>query len=88
MTPTPFPSFQASTTSTARVVVERRCTLILYMCVKVMEALGQLGRHCRAFSGAVRLELSAQPRGIELVHRCLSEERRRSQGYADIYPLH
>lgn len=50
------------------------------MCVKVVEALGQLRKYWRAFSGAVRLELLAQPRGVELVHRCLSEGRRRGHG--------
>lgn len=57
-------------------LVELRGALVLYVCVKVVEALGQPGKHWRAFGGAVRLELSAQARGVELVHRCLSEVRR------------
>lgn len=83
MTSAPFPSLQASAAGTARVLVELRGTLILYMCVEVVEALGQLGKHRRAFSGAARLELSAQHRGVELVHGCLSEGRSRGHGYVD-----
>lgn len=80
MASAPFPCLQASAPRTARVLVELRGTLILYMCVEVVEALGQLGKHRRAFSGVVRLELSAQPRGVELVHRCLSEGRKGAKG--------
>lgn len=84
MTPTPFPSLQACASRTARVLVELRGTLILDMCVQVVEALGQLGKRRRAFSGAVRLELSTQPGGVQLVHRCLSEEE--TEGM-QTYPL-
>lgn len=53
-----------------------------------MEALGQLGKLLRAISGGGRLELLSQPRGIELVHRCLPKGRIRVQRYADIYPVY
>lgn len=76
MTPTPLASLQAGAARTARVVVEWRSTLILYMCVKVVEALGQLGKHWGSFSGAFRLELSTQHRGVQLVNRCLPERKR------------
>jgi len=87
MAPTPFPSLQASAARTASVVVERRGTLVLYVRVKVVEAPGQLGKHWRVFSGARRLEQPAQPRRVELVHRCLSEGRRRGQGRVDVPSL-
>lgn len=86
MKPAPFPSLQTSAAGAARVLVELRGALVLYMCVKVVEALGQLGKHYRAFSGADRLELLATLRGVELVHRCLSDVRSRSQMNADVTP--
>ncbi|TNN87850.1 hypothetical protein EYF80_001814 [Liparis tanakae] len=79
MAPAPLPSLQASAARTASVVVERRGALVLYVRVKVVEAPGQLGQHWRVFSGARGPEQPAQPGGVELVHRRLSEGRRRGQ---------
>ena len=88
MTSTPFPRLQASAAGTAGVVVVRRSTLVLYMCVKVVKALGQLRKRRGAFSWAARLELSAQHRGVELVHRCFptGEKKRPRVCTVDIPP--
>lgn len=76
MPPAPFPRLQASPTGAAEVVVEQRRALIFYARIEMVEARGQLGKHQGGFSGAVRLGVLEQVRGVELVHRCLSEGRK------------
>lgn len=84
MSPTPLPRLQASSSRTAIVLVKRRGTLILYVRIKVVETPRQLGKYWRAFSGPVRLEISAKLKGVQLMYRCFSEVSRRGQRWGQV----
>ena len=67
-------------------LVKWRGTLVLDICVKVVEARRQGGKNWRAPSGAVGPQMLAEAGRVQLVHRCLSVIRRGDQWLADVPP--